>query len=295
MDKSSLKVKAYGSIDEANSTMGMARALVLDKNIKDLLKICQMKMFDLGAEVASDEKGVSLLKKRIEKEDVDFLERAIDLLGDKLPKKNYFLVPGESKESAYLHLGRTTVRRAERELVELSKMERLSENLIKYLNRLSDLLFIMSRYVDETSGLDPQKPAGSIKDLDLETALRIIGAGQEKAREIDVPMAIAVVDRAGDLVAFEKMEDTLVASINLSIDKAFSAATLRTETEKLNTDARPGNPLYGMGNSPRIVTFGGGIPLYDGDRFLGAVGVSGGLVSEDVSVARAGVEFFENM
>lgn len=291
--KSSQRVKTYGAIDTANASLGVARANIDDNLLNNLLKMCQLKLFEIGAEIASDKSGIEKLENKIDESDVILLEDIIDNLNLKLPKKQFFTIPGSSKRSAYLHLSRVHVRAAERELVELDLDEDINSDLIKFINRLSDLMFIISRYVDEVL---EKKKAINICDenLNIDIANKIILSAREKACEIGVPMAISVVDRSGNLIAFNKMEDTLVASIAISQDKAYTAATLRCTTEALSQTAKSGGELYGMATRNRMVIFGGGIPVYSKGKLIGAIGVSGGSVSEDILVAEAGLEYFEN-
>jgi len=109
--------------------------------------------------------------------------------------------------------------------------------------------------------------------------------------EIKKPMCVAVVDAGGHLLAFHRMDGALLASVELAVNKAFTAAVLKMETSKLSELAKPGGELFGIecAFGGRIVIFGGGIPLFKGGKLIGAVGVSGGTVDEDVAVAKAGI------
>ena len=130
--------------------------------------------------------------------------------------------------------------------------------------------------------------------IKLELALEMINAAKEKAREIGVPMVIAVTDAGGNLVALQRMDKALLVSLDVAVNKAYTATAVKISTEDLAGLTQPGQPLFGlhMADGGRIVIFGGGIPLkYDGE-VIGGLGVSGGSVEEDVSVAKAGVERF---
>ena len=131
--------------------------------------------------------------------------------------------------------------------------------------------------------------------IDLEVATRMIAGAQEKAREIGVPMVITIVDDGGNLKAMNRMDGALLGSIDISFGKAFTAVAFNNATEAIAPDVQPGQPLYGLHvtNAGRIVIFGGGIPLRRGDVLVGAVGVSGGSVEEDVAVATGGAAAFE--
>lgn len=134
----------------------------------------------------------------------------------------------------------------------------------------------------------------SIESVTLAEAQSIVSAAEEKAREIGQPMNIAVMEVGGHLKAFARMETAWTASIEIAIDKAFTAVALGMPTQDLAGMAQPGQPLFGINttNGGRIVIFGGGIPLMRDDEVVGAVGVSGGTVDQDQEVAEAGVAAF---
>jgi uncharacterized protein GlcG (DUF336 family) len=127
--------------------------------------------------------------------------------------------------------------------------------------------------------------------ITLEEAQRILSAAEEKARQMDQPMNIAVMDAGRNLVAFHRMDGAWVASTDIAIDKAFTSAGRGLTTRKIGEMAQPGQPLFGINttNGGRIVIFAGGIPLMRDGEVIGAVGVSGGTVDEDEEVAEAGV------
>ncbi|WP_138006480.1 GlcG/HbpS family heme-binding protein [Halalkalirubrum salinum] len=134
-------------------------------------------------------------------------------------------------------------------------------------------------------------------EVTLETAKALIAAAEDKAVEIDVPMCVAVVDKGCNLVGFHRMDEALIASIDIAQNKAYSSASLKLDTQTIHEVSQPGESLYGLGNTNdgRIVTFGGGFPLKDEDgTVVGGVGVSGGSVEEDREVAQAAVDVFEN-
>lgn len=130
--------------------------------------------------------------------------------------------------------------------------------------------------------------------ITLEDARRVIAAAEEKAREIGQPMNTAVVDGGRDLKAFARMEEAWLGSIDIAINKAFTAASFLMPTQDLAEMTQPGQPLYGLEttNNGRVVNFAGGIPLVRDDEVVGAVGVSGGTVEQDQEVAEAGVAAF---
>jgi uncharacterized protein GlcG (DUF336 family) len=125
--------------------------------------------------------------------------------------------------------------------------------------------------------------------LNLETATRLITAGQQAAREIGVAMNIAVVDTAGNLVAFQRMDGAWLGSLDVALRKAKTSALFPLPSAVLGEMSQPGGPIYGIeGTNGGLVTFGGGLPLAATDgTVVGAVGVSGGMVDQDVTVAEA--------
>lgn len=130
--------------------------------------------------------------------------------------------------------------------------------------------------------------------ITLEEARRVISAAEEKAHEIGQPMNIAVLDAATNLKTFARMEDAWLGSIDIAINKAFTAASFELQTKELTEQAQPGQPLFGIQvtNGGRVVIFAGGIPLQRDGEVVGAVGVSGGTVEQDQAVAEAGAAAF---
>lgn len=125
--------------------------------------------------------------------------------------------------------------------------------------------------------------------VSLDDAQRVIAAGAAKAAEIESPSNIAVVDAGGNLVAHVRMDGAWIGSIDISINKAFTARALDISTEDLAGDAGPGEQFYGIhaSNDARIMIFAGGVPLRHDGQIVGAVGVSGGTGEQDKTVAKA--------
>lgn len=143
--KSDTRVIAMGSVDEANSLLGICR-LHATKEIDELLSRIQNDLFDVGADLCMPNLAEKAL--RISSTQVEWLEEKIDSLNQHLLPLNSFILPGGSPSAAYLHLARTVVRRAETDIVALNENFTLNLELVKYLNRLSDLLFVMARAVN---------------------------------------------------------------------------------------------------------------------------------------------------
>lgn len=134
-------------------------------------------------------------------------------------------------------------------------------------------------------------------ELNLETARQVIKATEERAEQVGQPMVIAVANDEGNLIAQHRMDDAWLASVSISRNKAYTAAALDMPTHELANASEPGNSLYGLQTTDdnKIVIFGGGYPLEKGGEVVGAIGVSGGEVSQDRTVAEAGVEAWEEL
>ncbi|SDD56511.1 GlcG/HbpS family heme-binding protein [Sporomusa acidovorans] len=127
--------------------------------------------------------------------------------------------------------------------------------------------------------------------VNLEKAKKMISAAEQKALKIGCPMVITVVDEGGNMVAQHRMDGALLASIDISHGKAYTAVALKMSTEKLATLTQPGQMLFGINTTDkgRIVIFGGGLPIMENGQIVGGIGVSGGSVEQDVSVVTAGL------
>lgn len=131
----------------------------------------------------------------------------------------------------------------------------------------------------------------------LDLAKEFAAAAEKKAIEIDVPMVITVCDMSGITVYVERMEDSLLCSVEIAQDKAWTAAALKCPSGDIADAAKEAGSLFGLGNNcgGHIITFGGGFPLKEGDKFIGAIGISGGSVDEDVSCCKAGLKAIGQM
>lgn len=153
--KSSLRCDAIGNIDETNACLGIVR-LYIPESLQDLLQHIQNDLFDIGADLCyptlpDPTKGPSL---QITEPSILFLESTIDALNKDLMPLNSFVLPGGSKASAHLHMARTVARRAERTCVGLLQTEYVNPLILKYMNRLSDLLFVLSRFLNDKGKQD---------------------------------------------------------------------------------------------------------------------------------------------
>lgn len=153
IDKDHIRVTAYGAVDEANSAIGLARNHVDKTTLKAISRI-QNDLFDLGADLSTPEGTNEEYALRIVPDQVTWLENQIDALNENLAPLTSFILPGGSDAAAVLHLARTITRRAERLAVTLSKQEEINPEALKYLNRLSDYLFVLARAVNDNGKND---------------------------------------------------------------------------------------------------------------------------------------------
>lgn len=131
----------------------------------------------------------------------------------------------------------------------------------------------------------------NLNSITLEAAKKMGVEALKKATEINIPVVFSVVDNGGNLLYLERMDKAFVTSIDIAINKAFTAWALKKGTNEISEDVLPGQSLYGLNttNNCRIITFGGGFPIVINSEIVGAVGVSGGTVEEDMSIAKAGL------
>ena len=156
--KHSLRPDAFGEVDELNSIIGIVRTYICkDKQsgLNDILEKIQNELFDLGADLATPENSKNSDKiLRITSSQVKRLENEIDKFNKDLNELKSFVLPGGSKLSSWLHLARTSTRRAERKITKLASEEGINNEVIIYINRLSDLLFVMARYCNDNGKAD---------------------------------------------------------------------------------------------------------------------------------------------
>ena len=158
--KDSPRIEAYGTVDELNAVIGLARVFNAERLTKgkdsrwldEVLRRLQNELFDLGSELATPEDAAYEGMHRVGEAEVTGLERLMDQCQKTLPPLKSFVLPGGGRVGGFLHQARTVCRRAERRILALSRLEPSSEWPLKYVNRLSDLLFVLSRWVGKRLG-----------------------------------------------------------------------------------------------------------------------------------------------
>ncbi|MFL0164111.1 GlcG/HbpS family heme-binding protein [Candidatus Clostridium helianthi] len=128
--------------------------------------------------------------------------------------------------------------------------------------------------------------------LTLKMTKEILEKAERKAESINVPVVIALVDDGGNLIAQHRMDNSILISIKVSFNKAYTALALKMSTERLNDLVLPGKPLYGLENTGHgeLCILGGGIPIVSNGNIIGAIGVSGGSIDEDIQIAQAALK-----
>ena len=151
------RVEAYGTVDELNALLGAARAHGVSEQADGWLEQIQNQLFHLGADLATPAQAASAHVVRVSADQVTWLEQVIDQMNESLPPLKQFILPGGTAGAAMLHVARTVCRRAERCVVDLSQAEVVSEQVMPYLNRLSDWLFVLARWENHQAGISEAK------------------------------------------------------------------------------------------------------------------------------------------
>ena len=279
VSKSSLRVECYGTIDEANSMLGLAYAQTDREYIRTTVHRIQGRLFSLGAELASDEQGAVGLTGKISEEDVAFLEGVVDKCTETTGKQTHFVIPG----------------------VDLAEHEPVREVLARYINRLSDAVYALARLQEDLTQEERLRaqvtalvrkqlsaPEGGLPPFSLASLQRMAQRAVERAGQLGVPVVFSAVDSGGNLVLLQRMEGALLGSVDVSAGKAYTANAFPMPTHELGQAARPDGPLYGIDASApgKIVLFGGGFPYVVNGEVVGGIGVSGGTVEQDMDIAR---------
>ena len=155
--KSADRIDAYGTVDELNSYIGWVRDLSESKKQKDTLLEIQDRLFTIGSNLAADPEKSRMTLPQLEEKDVEFLEKEIDQMNEDLPEMKSFILPGGHPAVSCCHVSRCVCRRAERAVVHLSENSEVDRLIIKYLNRLSDYLFVLARKFSKDLGI-PETP-----------------------------------------------------------------------------------------------------------------------------------------
>jgi cob(I)alamin adenosyltransferase len=154
VSKGDLKIESYGTVDELNSWIGVLRDSEVNYSRRDLLKEIQDRLFTIGADLASEPEQTKKKIPDLFETDIELLEKQMDEMNEVIPPLRAFVLPGGHQAVSFAHVARTVCRRAERLVIRLNEVEEVNSLIIKYLNRLSDYLFVLSRKITQELGTE---------------------------------------------------------------------------------------------------------------------------------------------
>lgn len=313
ISKSDPRFAFLGALDELSaaiyaykSALGGDLTLETDKILETLKRISDGVYSPRNASFSATQKDVSYLEERI----------------NRVKKSDY---APKTEVACKANIARTIARRAEREAVRTNERFAVSKDTIKYLNRLSDYLLSLTIRLDgennnaanaamvntETSDKsgsntpDPTEESGIVAEvvkrimeqrvLSLETAKKIIEKVEEESKNRGKKAVICVCNEQGNPIAVHVMDGAFLISFDVAVKKAYTAVALKMPTLKLNDLVKSGQTFYGLQNLDKVMTIGGGVPLYRNGILVGGLGVSGGTGEEDDSLARFGADILNNL
>lgn len=310
VSKTHPRVEAYGTLDELNASLSLCSCVVKSPDSRALLEAIQLQIFWFSAELASESDTPSPKQRYISTEEIDALEHAIDVAMAQVADVHSFILPGRCEPASRLHFSRTLARRAERRLVELTEQVNVRQVLMRYINRLSDCLFALARLEDHlayqaamvgeitarylAATAAGEKKSASEKEvssmsLSFHELHQIVKAAMAHSQALGVPVVVSVVDAHGIGMLTWRMADALLVSSDLAPKKAWTAVAMKSATHELYAAVQPGHPLFGLEShmDGKVVTFGGGFPLWRDGNIIGGLGISGGTVEQDIEIAQA--------
>ena len=304
VSKTHLRVETYGTLDELNATLSLCYCATAIESHRILLEVIQQQIFWFSAELASESEQPSAQQRYIGTEEIAALENAIDSAMNAVPPVHSFILPGRCEAASRIHFARTVARRAERRLVELTTETTVRNVLLHYINRLSDCLYALARVEDNvahqnlmiqeiTKRYHEANHTPALKErtmpLTFQDLHQLIRSAAMRADELHIPVVISIVDANGTESVTWRMPDALLVSSELAPKKAWTAVAMKTATHKLADTVQPGAPLYGLEShmQGKVVTFGGGFPLWRDGKLLGGLGISGGSVEQDMDIAQS--------
>ena len=289
--KDSPVFELIGTLEECAGQLGLAR-LKMPQALSPIVDELQESLSALCQEMAGEGRFATA-------ERVARLEGAIDSLTEQ-PLMQTQAPLEKSEGGAAMDVARAVARRAERKAVAMSTVGGVTRDAIAWLNRVSDLMEALARLCDRTQntpsatkqrGFAPTPVSG---DGLCAAASALCAAVIERAREEGLRVVTAVCDAGANLVCLMRDDEAYIASIDVAMGKAYTSASLKMDTEEVGRLTQPGAPFWGLQqtNQGRIVTFGGGVPLWVDGQLVGALGVSGGSADQDAALAQWGAENF---
>lgn len=270
-----------GALEELDASLGAA-AGKLPAGLSEVAETLRRDVAALSAELSGGERFADAARVRGMEESIDLMTAS----AGEGPAR-------QTAGGAALGVSRAIARRAEREMAAARQTGGITPDAMRYLNRLSDLLYAMARMAD-AQGPGPAVPPEEFGGGFLERALALCRQVLAEARRENLRVTAAVCDEGGNPAALLRDDGALLASVEIARDKAFTSVSMRMKTSELAELCKPGGSLYGLQQTHggRIVVFGGGVPLVEGGRLVGGFGVSGGTAKQDTNLADYALEVF---
>ena len=303
--KSDLRVNLLGEIDGLSSYLGLLKSEIDEDIIKTELSYVQSNLSTVMAQIAAGTGD----KYYLSKGDLTEIEKLINKYeGMYIPQKK-FILPGDNRISSIMDICRTVTRKVERSLIQVDLTYPIDEYCKKYINRLSDYLFAMARYIDfrekitkkvkESLNLESKLELnlyGKEKVLNLELSKILLSKIEKKAINNGLPVVIAIANQWGSIIAVHFMDGALPGSYDVAVNKAYTSAIYRLGTLELGQMSKSGQTLQGINSADsRIVIFGGGYPLKINNKVVGSLGVSGGNGEQDDEIALYGANVMQEL
>ena len=326
VSKSDDRIQLVGTIDELSSHLGLIKTMMSEaddirfiENIQRTLNaVCSGVADPFNREFRTEDDRTGQLE-----EEISRLEGLFHY-----PKEENIL-PGSSRLSAELDIARAVARRAERDLAAVSVKFGADNGAKKYMNRLSDYLYVMARYMETTEqpvqkkeeitpfGGKEAEPVAAVQTpmtdeaviqevlkrmgiqgrITLDGAKRLIDKIEQEAKRRGKNAVIAVCGPDGNPIAVHVMDGAFLVSFDVATKKAYTAVAVKMSTKELAVLAQPGGTFFGVDkmDNGKIVIFGGGVPLKVGDTIIGGLGISGGTGEEDHSLAEYGLSILNKV
>lgn len=330
VSKADERVAAVGAVEEIVSALGVVKTATECPAFRGKIERIQRTLRTLALGLRDPRGGKFLFSA----EEVAFLEGDMDAMLAEVPEETLRqALPGGNPQSAHLDVAHTTTRRAERDVVAMDRRYAVPPLFKQYLNRLADYLLVAARYSDVlfdrdggapktargaadsaakavASGAAPVSPASTTADalvaevlarlgrtdgMDLNRAKALIEAVETRARQLGKRAVIAVCNGEGNPVAVHVMDGAFLVSYEVAVKKAYTAVAVKMSTMELSALCQPGGTFYGLQALDKVITFGGGVPLYAGGAIVGGLGISGGTGEEDHELALFGAEVWREL
>lgn len=315
--KSDDRVEVLGAIDELTSHLGLLKTKLKEES--SFLEEIQQELFVTMKGIADSHN----MKYKIKDDVVNLLEKEIDRISEEIDLPSEMVLPGSNERSAQIDIARTVARRAERSLSQVSIKYGSDGGAKRFLNRLSDYLYVLARYYEQSDQPVVQKYS-AISDVEgavamenqteealiqkvlmrmgqgrmnLELSKKLIEKIEEEALRRGKRAVIAICGPDGNPIAVHVMDGAFLVSFDVAVKKAYTSVAVKMSTMELSKLAQPGQTFYGVDkmDNGKIVIFGGGVPLVRNGNIIGGLGISGGTGEEDHSLAEYALSILDEI